>query len=341
MASEQFETIEELLDSPKFVQWVTEGKHKDFWEQWRRDNPTKEDLLTEARFYLEQLRFREPKIGKGEIEGVLKDVWNNIEPEAQTLKLNAQTTNRRVFLQHPLRIAAAILFLLAASWVGWYLLSSPYEVYRTAYGETKELSLPDGSTVVLQANSRLKVAKNWEEAETRLTELEGEAFFTVKKGQGEFPVKFVVATDDFKVEVLGTQFNVLHRQTEQRVVLVEGKIKLRLDQEDLALAPNEMIQFSRETKNYEKIKVQPAEHTAWAQGQLLLNNTPLIEMARMLRDNYGFDVRFSEDIDQNQKRTSLGLIPIQSPNELMDYIAAIYELEFRKEGQVIYCSKMN
>ena len=158
MASEQFETIEELLDSPKFVQWVTEGKHKDFWEQWRRDNPTKEDVLTEARFYLKQLRFREPKIGKGEIEGVLKDVWNNIEPEAQTLKLNAQTTNRRVFLQHPLRIAAAILFLLATSWVGWYLLSSPYEVYRTAYGETKELSLPDGSTVVLQANSRLKVA---------------------------------------------------------------------------------------------------------------------------------------------------------------------------------------
>ncbi len=342
MASEQFETIEELLDSPKFVQWVKEGKYQDFWEKWRQVNPTKEDLLASARFYLEQLSFQQPELGEGEIEDALQGAWQKIEQqEAPVVDLNAQTNNRRVFLKFPLRIAAAILFLFAASWVGWYLLSSPYQVYRTAYGETEELTLPDGSTVVLQANSSLKVAKDWEGAETRLTELKGEAFFKVKKGLGDFPVKFVVATDDFNVEVLGTEFNVLHRKTEQRVVLVEGKVQLRLEQEDITLAPNEMVQFSKEKKNYEKIEVQTAEHIAWAQGQLLLNNTPLIEMARMLTDNYGFEVRFSEEVDQSQKRTSLGLIPIQSPNELMDYIAAIYELELKKEGQVIYCSKMN
>ncbi|NET30906.1 MAG: hypothetical protein F6K19_02735 [Cyanothece sp. SIO1E1] len=342
MASEQFETVEELLDSPKFVQWVKEGKHQDYWEKWLQDNPTKEDLLTNARFYLEQLSFQQPKVEVDEIEGALHNVWSNIEQqEAQVLDLNAQTTNRRVFLTYPLRIAAAVLFLFAASWIGWNLLSSPYQTYRTAYGETQELTLPDGSTVILQANSSLKVAKNWEDAETRFTQLKGEAFFKVEKGRGEFPVKFVVATDDFKVEVLGTQFNVLHRQTEQRVVLVEGKVQLRLDQEDIALAPNEMVQLSKETENYEKTKVQTAEHIAWAQGQLLLNNTPLIEMARMLSDNYGFEVRFSEEVDQSQKRTSVGYIPIQSPNELMDYIAAIYELELKKEGQVIYCSKIN
>ncbi|MBX2873697.1 MAG: FecR domain-containing protein [Saprospiraceae bacterium] len=342
MASEQFETIEELVNNPKFIHWVRQGKHNLFWKQWRRDNPDKEELLNNARFYLEQLSFQAPKVEQAEIEEALQGVWNSIEAgETVGGEFKRQKASRRLFLTYPWRIAAAILFLMAASWIGWQFMSSPFQVYKTAYGETKAVTLPDGSSVMLQANSTLKVAKDWEKEDSRLTQLEGEAFFTVEKSQGKFPVKFVVATDDYKVEVLGTQFNVLNRQAEQRIVLVEGKIQLRTEQEDIVLAPNEMVQLSSATKKYEKTTVQIAEHTAWAQGQLLLNNTPLIEMARMLRDNYGFEVRFSEDVDQNQKRTSVGLLPIQSPNELMDYIAAIYEVALQKEGQVIYCSKLN
>lgn len=342
MASEQFETIEDLLDNPKFMQWVTQEKHKLYWEQWQKDNPDKHRLLEDARFYAKQLSFEEPKVGQEEIEEALGGVWDTINrTETLEVELNPQSTDRRTFLSYSWRIAAAILFLLAASWVGWYAWPSSFQVYKTAFGETKEITLPDGSSVVLQANSTLKVAKNWEQADTRRTELRGEAFFSVEKGQGPFPVKFVVAANDFEVEVLGTQFNVLDRESEQRVVLVEGKVQLRLDQgQEMLLAPNEMAQFSKETKKYEKIKVQTTEHTAWAQGQLLLNNTPLIEMARMLADNYGFEMRFSEGVDQSQKRTSVGLIPIQSPNELMDYITAIYEVELKKEGRIIYCSKM-
>ncbi|NRB50801.1 MAG: FecR domain-containing protein [Saprospiraceae bacterium] len=342
MASEQFETIEELVNNSKFIQWVKEGKHELFWEKWRRDYPEKEDMLARARLYLEQLSFQQPAVEQEEIEEALAGVWNSIgQAEATVVEINPRPTGRRVFLRYPWRIAVAILFLLGTSWAAWEFLSSPYEVYRTAYGEIEEITLPDGSSVVLQANSTLKVAKGWEEADSRLTHLEGEAFFKVDKSQGDFPVKFVVATDQYKVEVLGTQFNVLNRPAEQRVVLVEGKIQLRLEQEELVMAPNEMVQLSSTSRKYEKSKVQTAEHIAWAQSKLLLNNTPLIEMARILRDNYGFEMRFSEGVDQSQKRTSVGLIPIQSPNELMDYIAAIYEVQLKKEGQVIYCSKMN
>lgn len=336
MDREQFDTIEELLESPLFVEWVTAEKHSLFWDAWRQENPDKADLLVEAKMYLEALSFVEAKADNQEIEEVLGQVW---------AKIDGTPANKPVPLwkrySRPLRIAAAVLLLLTASWTVWQLTNAPFQVYKTAFGETQTIELPDGSTVILQANSKLKVAKNWKAAEVRLTQLEGEAFFSVEKGKGTFPVKFVVETEDFEVEVLGTQFNVLDREEDQRVVLVEGKVQLIKDDEDrIVMVPDEMVTFSTDKGKYEKTQVESDQHTAWAKGQLLLNNTPLLEMARMLRDNYGFEVRFDDEVDQTQKRTSLGLIPIRTPNELMEYIAAIYEVQFEKEGQVIYCKKM-
>ena len=337
MDREQFDTLEELLDSPLFIEWVRAEKHSHFWNTWRQENPDKEELLAEAKKCLEELSFVDAETSSQEVEEVLGQVWEKIDDKPANKPIPLWKRYSR-----PLRIAAAVLLLLTASWTVWQLTNAPFQVYKTAFGETQTIELPDGSTVILQANSQLKVAKDWTTAAVRLTQLDGEAYFSVEKGKGTFPVKFVVETEDFQVEVLGTQFNVLDREEAQRVVLVEGKVQLVKDDEDrILMAPNEMVTFSTDKGKYEKTQVQSDQHTAWAKGQLLLNNTPLLEMARMLRDNYGFEVRFAEEVDQTQKRTSLGLIPIRTPNELMEYIAAIYEVQLEKEGQVIYCKKMN
>jgi len=337
MDREQFDTIEELLESPLFVEWVTAEKHSNFWNSWKQENPDKEELLEEAKRCLEAFSFVDAKPSNQEIEELLGQVWEKIDetPASKSVPLWKRYSR-------PLRIAAAVLFLLTASLTAWQLTNTPFQVYKTAFGETQTIELPDGSIVILQANSELKVAKDWTAAAVRLTQLEGEAFFSVEKGKGTFPVKFVVETEDFQVEVLGTQFNVLDREENQRVVLVEGKVQLIKEDEDrILMAPDEMITFSPDKGQYEKTKVESDQYTAWAKGQLLLNNTPLLEMARMLRDNYGFEVRFADEVDQTQKRTSVGLIPIRTPNELMEYIAAIYEVQLEKKGQVVYCKKMN
>ena len=103
--------------------------------------------------------------------------------------------------------------------------------YTTAYGETKQLTLPDGTRVILNANSNLSYANDWASGEvsrTRSVRLAGEAFFKVTKRQTPTgsPVKFVVNSRDLQIAVLGTEFNVNQRGQAVSVMLNEGKVQI-------------------------------------------------------------------------------------------------------------------
>src|SRR5690606_15777064 len=103
--------------------------------------------------------------------------------------------------------------------------SSSWLQCTTGYGETRKINLPDGSLVVLNANSELKYESNWQQAPMREVWLQGEAFFEVVKTTEE--KQFIVHTGSLDVEVLGTQFNVHNRHQKVQVVLSSGKVKLQ------------------------------------------------------------------------------------------------------------------
>lgn len=339
MENEQFESVEDLIAHPLFSEWVLGQKHEAFWEQWQTKHPDKMQLIRDARRYLQQLSFEKQSAPEQEVEAELASVWTSInqttKPEENTRKKEATFISFRW-----MRIAASILFLIVAAGLGWQFFSSPYQVYATQFGETKTITLPDQSTVVLQANSTLKVLKKWENHLPRTAELTGEAFFSVRKKQGPQPIKFIVQTEQFEVEVLGTEFNVLDRSGHKRVVLVEGKVRLVVDnQPEINLAPNEMAVYSATDKGFETSPVQATDFTAWTEGKLILNNTPLSEIGRMLVDNYGLKVRFSEEIDQTQTRTSVGAMLVSNPADLIKYIEASYEVNIQQEGNTIQILK--
>lgn len=339
MENEQFESVEDLIEHPLFREWVLGQKHEIFWEQWTTNHPNKTQLIREARLYLQRLSFEKQSAPEQEVEAELANVWTSInqttKPKGNTRKKETAFISFRV-----MRIAASILFLIVAVGLGWQLFSSPYQVYATHFGETKTITLPDQSEVILQANSTLKVLKKWEDNLPRIAELTGEAFFSVRRKPGPNPVKFVVQTKQFEVEVLGTQFNVLDRLDHKRVVLVEGKVRLKSENEPaLNLAPNEMAIYSSQSQSFEKTQVQASDFTAWTESKLILNQTPLSEIGRILTDNYGLEIRFSEQIDQTQTRTSVGAIPVSSQADLIKYIEASYEVNIQQEGNIIQIRK--
>jgi ferric-dicitrate binding protein FerR (iron transport regulator) len=71
--------------------------------------------------------------------------------------------------------------------------------------------LPDNSTVILNANSSLRYQENWEAELLREVWVDGEAFFSVVHTHNHQRFR-VNVTDDLKVEVLGTEFNVKDRR---------------------------------------------------------------------------------------------------------------------------------
>src|SRR3546814_17700403 len=86
-----------------------------------------------------------------------------------------------------------------------------------------QLVLPDGSKVHLNAESTLKYPTRFSEHE-RVVELEGEAFFEVRKSETR---PFKVASYGQVVEVLGTTFNVYaYHDSEIKTTLAEGNVRV-------------------------------------------------------------------------------------------------------------------
>ncbi len=97
--------------------------------------------------------------------------------------------------------------------------------------EKTAVELPDLSQVKLNAQSRLTFnKKSWNKK--REVVLDGEAYFKVAKGS-----KFSVITKDGTVTVLGTQFNVKHRDNYFEVVCFEGSVGVEYKESSVTLKP--------------------------------------------------------------------------------------------------------
>lgn len=131
------------------------------------------------------------------------------------------------FLSWSLKIAASVLLLLGSFYVydnyRMARLSQTFQCVSVPAGNRTNIQLPDGTNVWLNANTSLRYPMAFSNT-NREIQLDGEAYFEVAKDKKPFIVK----TDKYDVEVLGTVFNVeAYRSKPQfRTSLYEGKVKL-------------------------------------------------------------------------------------------------------------------
>lgn len=173
----------------------------------------------------------------------------------------------------------------------------PMMSYSTNPGMTAKLTLPDGTVVNLNSDSRIAYPEKFF-GKTRDVSLSGEAYFAVSKDNRH---PFVVSTPyKAKVKVYGTHFNLDASPDEGQVVttLEEGSVSLsylavggRWKEEEIE--PGKQITYSASTR---KATVSDAELdvvTSWKDGLLIFRNTPVREVLHMLSKRYGvvFNVR--------------------------------------------------
>ena len=112
-----------------------------------------------------------------------------------------------------LRVAASLTILLSmVSLVVYMIFGSQYlnevEVV-TNFGELKTITLPDGSVVKLNSNSKLRYDENWSGVEEREIWLEGEAFFDVIHTKQNTPFKVYAMVLRYGSLVLNSTFMVV------------------------------------------------------------------------------------------------------------------------------------
>jgi len=175
--------------------------------------------------------------------------------------------------------AGAVLGLLLCLVGGWLWLERPHLLqdwqadYATARGERRSLTLADGSTVLLDADSAIAVDLG--ATERRIELLRGAAFFSVVPGQ----VPFIVAARNGEARVLGTRFDVVAEDRETSVTLDSGSVEvsLRDGSSRLVLQPGESVTYAA-TGLGTAHAVDLAEVTAWRQGRYIFTNARLADV---------------------------------------------------------------
>ena len=134
------------------------------------------------------------------------NLHNRLERE-QLIPEKQSTTRVRTMIPQAIRIAAAVILLVGLSTVAYMLFipggNAVQMTAQTLEDQKFGLSLPDGSTVDLNADSEIKY--KLQRSGIRMVTLEGEAFFDVIPDPHR---PFIIKAGKGVVEVTGTSFSV-------------------------------------------------------------------------------------------------------------------------------------
>lgn len=224
--------------------------------------------------------------------------------------------------------AAVALLLLAGGWFGREAIF--YETHRTAFGETRAVALPDGSTATLNANSALRVPRWGFGQRTREVRLDGEAEFRVRHLPDHR--RFVVKTGtDFSVEVLGTEFVLYARDARRRVVLNQGSVKVTYQPgKQVLMRPGDWVALDAAGRLARRKTTNPARFAAWKQHQFTFDQTRLADIAGLVGEHFGLSVRIA-DAALAERRVS-GVFRAEKADELLDALAELLQFRVEKTG---------
>ncbi len=170
--------------------------------------------------------------------------------------------------------------------------TSEWETIEVPAGKDYRITLPDGSEVWLNAETKLSYPSTFA-GEKREVELSGEAYFKVKADKNH---PFTVRTDDIRTRVTGTEFNVEARQGEtQRVTLVSGSIDVTHTEagQTVNLSPSESATISG--KEIEVAQVNTDDVTCWREGIELSDYATLSEILIKIGRWYNLTVVCRDD----------------------------------------------
>jgi transmembrane sensor len=170
------------------------------------------------------------------------------------------------------------------------LRPAPPQVYSTEPGETRRLTLADGSQVWLNAGSRLEARLGRRAREIRMTE--GEAVFDVARDPAR---PFLIDTGEREVRVVGTRFNLRQRPNAFALTVSHGVVEVRRPGETpRRLTAGQRLSHRRGADPELSTVADPDADFAWTRGQLVYSDARLEEVAADLSRSLGVPIRVAD-----------------------------------------------
>jgi len=323
-------TAEELATDESFISWFI-GNEPDkvlYWDIWIRDNPDQQEVVDTATSLLTKLMATEITVS---------DEHSFAARDRLMAAVRAERKPATVINMRPRTIwwasAAAIVGLLVLSI--YYFPNINRVKYETEYAETRNILLPDGSQVTLNARSSLRINKNWKAGETREVWLDGEGFFSVIHTSENS--KFIVHARDINVEVLGTEFNLQRRRERTKVILHSGKVQLTEVDRKLAapiiMKPGDIVEYNDLSHNLVRKRADAGMYSALKDGKMIFNNADFDEIQQVLEDNYGLKVTII-NLDLKGKQFN-GVFPVNNLQILLTALGKAYDIDIEVNDKEI------
>ncbi len=238
-----------------------------------------------------------------------KKIWNRLQNG--NVLTNTKKTKSFPILRVALRYAAILFLFLSAGILFWNYNESKVEVLVAAkmvernnpLGQKSIIHLPDGSTVWLNADSKLTYSSDFNN-EIRKIWLTGEAYFEVAKNPD---VPFKVFTDDLVITALGTSFNVnaFHDKNTEKIALNSGKIKIEcLDSLFSAvclpryLNPGDMALFNSDDGKMGVSQFGDQDLFGWKDGNIIFYHASFEEVMEVLARWYNVKFEIEGTLSQ-------------------------------------------
>jgi len=218
--------------------------------------------------------------------------------------------------------AAAVLVVALTSllFIYRFYMKAPvpvtYSYITTGKGERKKLTLPDGSTLMMNASSTLRLPSNFGDTAREL----------VFRGQGTFDIQqnskqpFVVQTGNVRTVVLGTAFDVKAYPGDKalQVAVLNGKVRIEKQERGHTevLAPgvtrNQLLTYEAGSGKHELTSCKADEIAGWQQNRLFFEQASLEEIAEVLERQYNTHITLAGASKHNCRYT------LQLKNEPLD-----------------------
>jgi transmembrane sensor len=345
-------STEDFLADESFQAFV-DGRDvaaEQFWRTWLAQHPAKQAAADEAVALLQLLATRQASPLPQQLKQVeTAKLWQAMHALPTPQPRPALRVGRRAGRWAAAVVTLALGFGGVGLWRQATLAPTPtWTSYTTNASEHRELTLPDGSRVTLNANSVLRLATTWQPGRAREVWLTGEGFFRVQHtaparltavAAAPANVKFTVHAGPLDVAVLGTQFDVLNRAGRTNVVLQSGQVQLRHQlagrTEELLLKPGEMAEFrpAAPTAPLAKRPVNAPLYAAWTSGHLDFDDTPMAEVITLLEDAYELHITLHNPALRQQKLS--GSVPNQDLDVLLNTLAKSLDTKVHRTGSQV------
>jgi hypothetical protein len=330
---DKYNKLEDFLSDESFRAWVSNNDGADFWEDWILETPERASLAEEARLFIFSSKVKETSLSKKEINQAFQKTWGKIHRSKQ---LQFPKNLLRSFW---LKSAAALMFFTLLGWAVYKSQWTRFE-YQVSYNELIDkdsdglieqinnsakpllITLSDGSSVLLQAKSKLSYTKNFN-GKDRKVYLSGEAFFEISKD----PKKpFFVYANEVVTQVYGTSFRVIAyaNQAKVEVLVRTGKVKVSANPEiqndsqvEMVLLPNQAARYSRKESHFEKITDIISDKPLIDSFETIeklsfeFHDTPVIQILSTIEQAYSINIEYPEArLKECYLTTSLTDVPL-------------------------------